>query len=61
MSSDPRKQSLYLPCDMLDEIGREAVRLDRSISWLVQKAWALARERMWAMPGANDGIPGDRR
>jgi uncharacterized small protein (TIGR04563 family) len=28
---------------MLDEIATEARRLDRSMSWVVQRAWKLAR------------------
>jgi uncharacterized small protein (TIGR04563 family) len=31
--TDNRKQSLYFPEDMLEEIQREASRQDRSISW----------------------------
>jgi uncharacterized small protein (TIGR04563 family) len=29
---------------MLQEIEQEAARLDRSVSWVVQRAWRLARE-----------------
>jgi uncharacterized small protein (TIGR04563 family) len=28
---------------MLQEIEEEAVRLDRSVSWVVQRAWKLGR------------------
>jgi uncharacterized small protein (TIGR04563 family) len=38
-----RKLSLYFPPDVLDEIRREARRLRRSTSWVVQRAWKLAR------------------
>jgi uncharacterized small protein (TIGR04563 family) len=31
------------PEEMLDEIAAEARRLDRSLSWVVQRAWKLAR------------------
>ena len=31
-NTDKRKQSLYFPEEMLNEIQREAVRLDRSLS-----------------------------
>jgi uncharacterized small protein (TIGR04563 family) len=41
---DKRKQSLYFPEDMLREIVLEARRLDRSVSWMVQRAWKLARQ-----------------
>ena len=40
---DKRKQSLYFPTAMLDEIAAEARRLDRSMSWVVQRAWKLSR------------------
>ena len=36
--SDKRKQSLYFPEAMLQEIKDEAARLDRSLSWIVQRA-----------------------
>ena len=44
--TDKRKQSLYFPEDMLKEIQDEAARQDRSLSWIVQQAWKIARERM---------------
>ena len=43
-TSDKRKQSLYFPEEMLKEIGAEATRQDRSLSWIVQKAWKAARK-----------------
>jgi len=50
--NDKRKQSLYFQEDTLQEIQAEAIRQDRSLSWVVQRAWALARERLTNMPGA---------
>ena len=50
MSGDKRKQSLYFPAEMLEEIALESVRLDRSISWIVQLAWKLSRSRIGAIP-----------
>jgi uncharacterized small protein (TIGR04563 family) len=41
--AESRKQSFYFPSEMLDEIAGEARRLDRSMSWVVQRAWKLAR------------------
>ena len=52
--SDKRKQSLYFPEEMLNEIEREAQRLDRSLSWVVQQAWKVARSQMARIPGVND-------
>lgn len=47
-----RKQSLYMPAEMLDEIMGEAGRQDRSLSWVVQQAWTRAKERIALMPAA---------
>lgn len=52
-----RKQSLYFPEEMLVEIREEAARLDRSLSWVVQRAWKLARKQVRAMPGDPDVAP----
>ena len=53
-SSDKRKQSLYLPEQMLQEIQEEATRQDRSLSWIVQKAWKIARKEIMKYPSVND-------
>jgi uncharacterized small protein (TIGR04563 family) len=50
---DKRKQSLYFPEDMLYEIQQEARRLDRSLSWIVQAAWKVARERIRQVPAVT--------
>lgn len=52
--SDKRKQSLYFPEIMLQEIKDEAARLDRSLSWVVQRAWKLARAEIRKIPSVND-------
>jgi uncharacterized small protein (TIGR04563 family) len=56
--SDKRKQSLYFPEEMLREIGAEATRQDRSLSWIVQKAWKAARKEIMSIRSVND-IPSD--
>jgi uncharacterized small protein (TIGR04563 family) len=53
-SSDKRKQSLYFPEQMLKEIQHEAARQDRSLSWIVQKAWKIARKEISKFPSVND-------
>jgi uncharacterized small protein (TIGR04563 family) len=53
-TTDARKQSLYFPEDMLREIEVEAGRLDRSLSWIVQQAWKIARTDLKKMPSPND-------
>jgi uncharacterized small protein (TIGR04563 family) len=52
--TDKRKQSLYFPEDMLREIQIEANRQDRSLSWIVQQAWRLARTEIMRFPSVND-------
>ncbi len=54
MSGGGCKQSLYFPEDMLLEMQREARRQDRSLSWIVQQAWKLARSELRKIPSAND-------
>ena len=53
-SSDKRKQSLYFPEAMLKEIQEEAARQDRSLSWIVQKAWKIARKDIMKYPSVNE-------
>jgi uncharacterized small protein (TIGR04563 family) len=56
--SDKRKQSLYFPEEMLREIAAEAARQDRSLSWIVQKAWKVARKDIMSIPSVDaDSIP----
>ena len=52
--TDKRKQSLYFPESMLQEIKEEAARLDRSLSWIVQRAWKIARTEIKKLPSVND-------
>lgn len=52
--SDKRKQSLYFPKEMLEEVAAEARRLDRSLSWMVQRAWKLARPDIAKFQSVND-------
>ncbi|MCC6995859.1 MAG: TIGR04563 family protein [Deltaproteobacteria bacterium] len=56
--SDKRKQSLYFPEEMLREIQEEANRQDRSLSWIVQKAWKIARKEIMKFPSVNE-FPGE--
>lgn len=56
-NTDHRKQSLYFPEEMLAEIQREAERQDRSLSWIVQQSWKLARAEMRKIPSVNDVMP----
>ncbi len=53
-TTDHRKQSLYFPEEMLREIEVEAQRQDRSLSWIVQQAWKIARSELRKIPSPND-------
>ncbi|MFZ9889489.1 MAG: TIGR04563 family protein [Myxococcota bacterium] len=53
-AADKRKQSLYFPEEMLKEIQDEANRQDRSLSWIVQQAWRIARGEIMRFPSVND-------
>jgi uncharacterized small protein (TIGR04563 family) len=53
-TTDHRKQSLYFPEEMLGEIEHESERQDRSLSWIVQQAWKIARTDLRRMPSPND-------
>lgn len=41
-----RKHSFYFPDWMSRELEAEAARLDRSTSWILQRAWKLARAQI---------------
>ncbi|HLK93626.1 MAG TPA: TIGR04563 family protein [Polyangia bacterium] len=53
-----QKRSFYFPIWMSRELAAEAARLDRSISWILQRAWRLARaELLCAAPRGGDAPP----
>jgi uncharacterized small protein (TIGR04563 family) len=51
MASPKKKVTLYFSSGMLVETQREAIRQDRSISWIIQAAWRTARDEMRRLPG----------
>jgi uncharacterized small protein (TIGR04563 family) len=55
MTEDMNKQSLYFPIEVLNEIGEEAKRLERSKSWVVTHAWKLARSKIKKMSASDPG------
>jgi uncharacterized small protein (TIGR04563 family) len=61
------EQRLYFPREMLDDIADLARRLDKSHSWIVQKAWQLARDAIAGAPdraaaaALRSGPPGSSR
>ncbi len=52
--ADKRKKSFYLPAQFIEEMEVEALRLDRSLSWIVQRAWVEGREKIKSYPSMND-------
>ena len=53
MSSPKRKVTLYFNAGMLAETQKEAIRQDRSVSWIIQAAWKIAREEVRRLPGVG--------
>lgn len=53
-TSGPRKFSALLDSEVRAEIAGEAELLERSMSWVVQAAWTIARTKLWAMKGGKD-------
>jgi uncharacterized small protein (TIGR04563 family) len=51
MPAPKKKVTLYFSAGMLEETQKEAIRQDRSISWIIQAAWRLAREDVRRLPG----------
>jgi uncharacterized small protein (TIGR04563 family) len=58
--TDKRKQSLYFPEDMLDALTREAERLDRSLSWVVQRCVKLGMSELKALPSTDEPATPER-
>ena len=56
MSTDKRKQSLYFPDLMLKDIQREADRLDRSLSWIVQRCIRAGLPELRKLPSTDSSI-----
>lgn len=48
---EQRKMSIYFPERISDKIREEAKRLGRPVSWVMQRAWAIAREEIERIPG----------
>ena len=57
-ATDKRKQSLYFPETMLQEIQKEAARLDRSLSWIVQRCVKIGLSDSRKLPSVNDVAEG---
>ena len=54
MGHDMRKQGVYFQEFMLKSIRHEAVRLDRSLSWIVQRCVKLGMMEIKKLPSSTD-------
>lgn len=54
-TTDKRKRSLYFPDTILREMQSEAKRQERSLSWIVQYAWRIARAELMRLPSVGSG------
>ena len=54
--SQKRKVTLYFNAGMLAETQKEAIRQDRSVSWIIQAAWRIARDEVKRMPTSGLAI-----
>lgn len=52
-TTDKRKRSLYFPDNILREMQEEAKRQERSLSWIVQYAWRVARAELMRLPSVG--------
>lgn len=58
-ASTKKKVTLYFNAPMLAETQKEAIRQDRSISWIIQAAWRKARDEVRRLPAVGRGdVPG---
>jgi uncharacterized small protein (TIGR04563 family) len=55
--SPKKKVTLYFSAAMLEETQREAIRQDRSISWIIQAAWRMSRDEVRKLQSVA-GMPG---
>jgi uncharacterized small protein (TIGR04563 family) len=58
MRTSGGKVSLYLPDTMRDSLHEEAQRQDRSISWLMKKAWEVALPTIQRLPSIDQNPDG---
>jgi uncharacterized small protein (TIGR04563 family) len=59
MSSPKKKVTLYFNAAVLGETQHEAIRQDRSISWIIQAAWRVARDEVRKLPGYSGQSAGE--
>ena len=55
-----KKLTIYLSEDLVQETKREALRHDRSMSWVIEMAWRLSGQKIQEMPAIRD-LTGDSK
>jgi uncharacterized small protein (TIGR04563 family) len=48
------RRSIYIRDDEWRALEAEAKRLDRTVSWVLRRAWLIARDRVRGMPGDGE-------
>jgi uncharacterized small protein (TIGR04563 family) len=62
VTSDKRKQSLYFPELMLKDLQQEADRLERSLSWVVQRCVRAGLPTLEKLPSTQEvAVPENSR
>lgn len=56
MSKPDSVITVHLDPKLLVEMKCEAHRLDRSLSWVAQAAWRVARKRLQAVPAPHGSL-----
>ena len=49
-----KKLTLYVSDEVLKETKQEALRQDRSISWVLETAWRMSRNKIQDFPSIED-------
>lgn len=49
-----QKLTVYVPDDVFAEMKTEADRQDRTVSWLVEHCWRIARNKLRSYPSVSD-------
>ena len=47
------KKTIYIKEEILKEIEAEAKRQDRTVSWIIKRAWLESKEKIKNYPGIN--------
>ena len=54
------KLTIYLTPEALAEIRAEGERIDRPISWILERSWKLSKEKFSTIPGTKEFFSKDK-